>query len=535
MPATILDAFGNPAVTSGYGGRGNLYQRDNADARLRPPPPQLFDDYVALLSPARWKQLISESRSIASKGQVAAAIWQKADYVSASHWRPYFTGENADWGEPAEQLLEDTASACCTRGPRFDWRTLWRLTIPARAADGGLFIALTTYPGSDWPLLQPIEAHRVGSRTSPHTITKEEARSIIRDDSGKAKLDSDGMPEYGRGLYAGLRIVNGIIYNRVGAEVAYRVIGPDPSQDEDVSARDMIHVGAPRWYSEGRPLPEIAPALLELYGIDLARAAQLDQQIIDSKLTVIETNEAGRQDPVRNLINPPMSGPTTPAMTNPELVERGQFRYIKSGTGGIEAWKSSRPSDQWMNYDERLSATSIAAIGWRLEMLDPSALRGAATRGFQDQINTAICNSFEDARPHAVRAVRYLISKHIQAGRLPDDPEFLKWDITPPPEFVVDRGAMKTEIEAVRAGVQSMPDVQRRNGGRPRRVLISQARYEQMKNEIAEEYDVDPMKLGTLAIAGDNNQAQSSADGESNADANGKPSDDDDEKNETKK
>lgn len=496
MPGVILDWTGKPATYMGSGA-GQLYARTAADDRLRGPVPNLYDDYVTLLSPWRWRLLLNESRAIASRGQVKAAIWQKADYVSGSHWRPFFTGEDAAWGEQAEQLLEDTNNNVCTRGERWPWRQLWRLSVPTRAADGGFFLLLTE-SADGWPLFQPIEAHRVGQRGASQIVPDGSAFSTMRDENGNPLMIATP--------YAGLRMINGIIYNKAGAEVAYRVLGPGPGDDEDISARDMIHVAAPTWYSEGRPIPEIAAGLMDIAGIDIARIAQLDQQILDSKLTFIEANDNGRQDPVRAAMNPPFTGPT-PMGTQPEVVERGTWRYVKNGSW-LKAHESARPSDQWMNYDERISQSGIAAIGWRLEMLDPSQLKGANTRAFQDQINTAILNSFEEARPFVVRATRYRISKLIKRGMLPDNPDFMKWDITPPPEFVVDRSAVKSDIEEIRAGGASMPQYHRRSGSRPRQVLTEQAKYLLLKGQIAKEWSRDgitikPEELGTLSIPGD--------------------------------
>lgn len=488
-------------------GSGNLYQRSAADLRLREYTPNLFDDYVSLLSPSRWKELLNESRKIASSGQVKAALWQKADYVSASQWRPYFTGEDAAWGEQAEQLLEDTNSMVCTRGERWTWRKIWQLSVPTCAADGGYFMLLTGTPDG-WPLFQIIEAHRIGQRGASQLVPDGSAFTTVRDLAGNSTQIATP--------YVGMRMINGIIYNKAGAEVAYRVLGASESSDEDISARDMIHVGSPMWYSEGRPIPNIAAGLFDIAGIGIARTCQLDQQIIDSKLTLIESNETGRQDPVRQAMYPSFTGPT-PNGTQPELLERGMMRYIKNGSY-LKGHETSRPSDQWMNYDERISMSAIAAIGWRLEMLDPSALRGANTRAFQDQINTSISNSFEDTRPAAVRATRYRIAKLINAGHLDDHPEFLKWDITPPPEFVVDRSAVKSDIEEIRSGGNSMPNYHRRSGTRPRAVLIEQAKYEQMKDRIAAQYGIEPERLGTLSIPGDRLAAPGAVDPENKLD-----------------
>ncbi len=357
MPNAILDAFGRPTQQLNSGG-GALYARTADDARLRPPKQWHFDDYISLLSTGRWRQLLSESRAIASRGLVSAALDQKADYVSASQWRPYFTGEDGEYGDQSEQLLEDTSNLCCTRGPRFDWSTFWRIGVLTCAPDGSFFVLLTAN-ADGWPLLQPIEAHRIGSRGSAATVTEKSAITRVPNDEGGHEVITTP--------YVDLKIVNGIIYNKAGAEVAFRVLGPTPGEDEDISARDMIHVVSPRWFSEGRPIPGLAPALLDLMGVDLARTAQLDQQILDSRLTFVEKNATGRRDPVKDMINPPFTPPTI-AGTMPEITERGSYRYIKA-SGDLSAHESSRPSDQWMNFDERTAATALAAIGctsgWR--------------------------------------------------------------------------------------------------------------------------------------------------------------------------
>lgn len=502
MPSVILDAFARPAVYHGNGSA--LYPRTGDDARLRPAPRSHFGDYSELLNPSLWKLLLSESRAIASKGQVAAALWQKADYISGSHWRPYFTGKDTEWGEQAEELLEETNTAVCTRGPRFDWRTIWHLGVTTCASDGGYFINLTSAGGDPtWPLLQPIEAHRIGNRGMETTVKARSAITRIKNSD-----DPSAPPITIYTPYTDLRIQNGIITNRQGMEIAYRVLGATAEEDEDVSARDMIHIGAPRWFSELRPLPEIAPALLDILGIDLARSSQLDQQILDSKLTVVETNGTGMRDPTRDMLNPAPLGPNPITGSPPEMVERAQYRYLKHGTGEMKPWQSQRPSDQWMNYDQRISATSLAAIRWRLEMLNPSDLKGAATRGFQDQINTLFLSVFEFFRHPAQRCTRYRIAKHIQGGRLPDSPDFLRWNIEQPPEFVVDRASLRYEIEGVRAGYQSMPSLQRRNGMRSRKVIAEQAAWVYSLKKAAKEasvggIEVDWRELADLSQPGD--------------------------------
>ena len=491
MPSAILPAFSRPA----YGGGNILFARDEADERMRPTPPNHFADYLALLGTYPWQQLVSQSRAVGSRGIVAAALLQKADYVSASDWRAYFTGADRAYGKTAQQLLEDTNHLVCTRGERYDWITLWKLALLATHTDGGVFLLLTKSE-SGWPLLQPIEAHRVGSRGTDGEVKPNSAWTEIRDPNDPFTPRLIATP------YVSLRIVNGIIYNASGAEVAYRVLGQTPEGDQDVSARDMIHIAPPRWFSEGRPAPMIAPGLLSLLGLELARSAQLDKHIHSAQLIAVNQNETGRAiDAAKNAImggGPATVGDATKA---PELVGRGTFKYIKNGNG-LKPWETNTPGTEWNLYDEKMLAAAINTF-WRVEMLDPKELGGRNALLVQDAVNTHLKQAFLQFHQACRRATRYRIACYIQLKLLPDHPEFMAWEITPPPEVVTDRNASLVDIALVRAGAMSMPDLHRRAGTRPEIVGRQQATWLKMLDELADEFDVDVNRLANLNQRGD--------------------------------
>lgn len=490
MPSNILDAFGRPASRAGT---GVMFQRSAADDRLRQRPRNHFDDYMTLISGSTWQKLVSESRAISVQGIVSAAIIQRSDYISASNWRPAFEGEDSDYGDEAEQLLDDTADDVCTRGPRFNWRTIWHLGCSTVIPDGGYFILLTEKP-SGWPLIQPIEAHRIGQR--------EPNDHIVRQDSAfRTVKNEDGSVDYPSTPWFGLKIVNGIIYDKKGDEVAFRVLGPTREEDEDISARDMIHIARPRWFSEGRPIPQMASGLMDLLGVSAARTAQLDQQINHSKINLIETNETGRQEQMRKLMNPSMSMPSETGL-EPEVLERGTIRYIKTNGAKLDAHKAEVPSDQWMNFDTKTLSTAIAAIGWRLEMLHAEKMGGNFSRAFMDQINTLMMSGFMDFYPVVRRCVRYRIAKFTKMGMLRGHPEFMKWGVTSPPDFVVDRNAAKVDVDMVKAGADNMPNVLRRSGLRARQSLVAQAKHVRDQQQIAAKFGVPFELLGNLAIPG---------------------------------
>jgi hypothetical protein len=495
MPSTIappflFDAFGRPAAFSPVGA---LYKRTAADDRLRPAPPNHFADYAALLAPGRYKQLVSECRAVSSRGLSAALLEQKSDYVSASGFRPRFSGMDTAWGTEASEALEEALRICNVRGPRFDWRASWRLCVPTRATDGRFFVLLTKWPDSGWPALQFLEGHRIGQRdVGVNIVGAEDARTRI--------VDADGKEREVRGAYAGLQIHNGVIVNKWGAEVAYRVLGPTPADDLDISARDMIQVASPQRFSEGTPVPDIARALLDFVALDIAQTAQLDQQIADSKQTFLEWNETGRPDPVKQLAG--MDTPKTMDGTPTEMVERGNYRYLKSGVGRLEAFQSQRPSDQWMNFDARVASRAAAAIRWRVEMLDPTALRGAATRAFQDQINTAIMDEFASIAPAAVRVLGYFVSCLIQVGRLRSSPEWMKWTVAPPPWFEVDRASSRIDIEDVAAGRLPMAVLHARDGHTTEEVYTARAQAYEKAVAIQKRFPNVPLEviMGDLGV-----------------------------------
>jgi hypothetical protein len=480
--ATILDSRGNPMRT---GPTGTMYRRTERDDKLRPSPPNHYGDYIDLLSPRRAKQLISESRAIGTRGQPASLLEQKADYVAASDFRPTFLGTDADYGTTALPLLEDALKISNLRGWLYDWKTTWRLTIPAMATSGRVYVLLTTWPDTDYPALQILEAHRIGQRDDGK-------EKVSNDDAYTTTPDGKRL----RGAYRDLRIKNGIIYNAVGTEVAYRVLGPeqDGSEDQDISARDLFPVARPRNFSEGVTPPEIAAALFDFIGLELAQSAALTTQINDAKLTVVETNETGKADPSQELLG---MAPKNLDGTPTQLVDEGEWRYVKSGKGKLDFPAPTRPTDQWQNFDQRVHSRGAAGIRWRSEMLDPAALKAASNRALQDQINTLIRESFSTVAKGATRALGYISAKLTGAplNILPLHAESRAWGIAAPPWFEVDRASAKYDLDDVAAGRISMETLHHRDGTTSVEVMASRAKVYMQALAIAKKNPEVPLEV----------------------------------------
>lgn len=479
VPGFIVDQFGRQAY---WGGGDVLHQRSRDDDRLRPRQPNHFADYIALLSPWRHQELSSECRAIASHGVTSALIDNKTSYVSSSNFAPEFYGSDAKYGSEVITALTDALKICNIRGPRYDWRTTWSLGVRHRATDGSYFVLLTTWGDTGWPAIQVLEGHRIGQRSGTAGIVK-------ADDAWTNIVAEDGSTTRRKGAYAGLRIHNGVIYNAAGTEVAYRVLAATAAEDEDISARDMIHVARPTRHSEGRPAPEMATAILDFLAIDLAQTCQLDQQLIDAKLTLLESNATGKYDAAQAFSGAPRAN--TASGSPVEMVERGMTRHYKTGNE-IKAHQSARPSDQWMNFDWRVLSRASAAIRWRAEMLDPSKLGGVAGRAFQDQINTEIQAEFLIDAPAATRVLRYFNAKLTALKVVRKHEDWQKLGVAAPTYFEIDRASAKLDLEDVAAGRVSMSTLHKRDGSTAANVFaqnadtyeLAKAEYEKRKGRV---------------------------------------------------
>lgn len=485
MPSVILDGFGRPAQSPlTY---GSIYSgSDTLDFKLA--RPDFSDDIRSLLPENKLRLARSDARYIHSAFPlVSGATRQRAQYVSASRWRPQFVGADAGWGKDAEALLTEANKLCDWRGTSYPFEKIWQIGCELWDTDGDWFFLLSSTE-EGYPMFQCLEAHRIGQRENGETLVKE-------------------------GPYKGARIQSGVIYNRVGTEVAYRVLGPTKDDDEDISARDLVRVASPRWFSEGRSLPSIAYSILDWYSISATRKAEQSAQLVNSMLTLIETNETGRRDLAREHV----SGERTTDAGDPTgVIEKGLIRYVKSGKGKVEAFESNRPSDGWQKFDRTIIAGAFFGMDWRIEMMDLSLLGGAGVRGFQDNINTSILSRFLDLKPFALRATRYQVAKFIQRGDLKENADWWKFDFTAPPEFSVDPTRNVTsDIEALRAGIESEDNVIRRYFGTdPESFYRTRARTLKLKQRIAAEEGVEVADLGILTMPGDQANAQPAAQGQ---------------------
>lgn len=495
LPETTSPApgFANvPGSTSvvGWGWNTGLYQRPGEDNLATFWRPNLSTDISALLNRERHRLLLSDARYLVETFDILAeTIQQKSEYVSQAGFAPNFTGKDHAWGKLAREALIEANDAVNIRGPLYPWDRTWQITSTSPDTDGGCFVVFgETETG--FPQLQFLEAHRIGSRCA------------------------DGRVE--TGAFAGSRLLNGIFYDEQSRELGYRVLGPTQDQDRDISAADMMHIAVPRWHSDGRPFPNVAYGLLSLYDAKQARGFQLAKQKANSAITMVEETPDGAPPKAVTVAaalhhqqvaaaaitagRPVPPAPGTPANPLVNHLDGGLIRYVKAGQGKLTSHMDTTPGEGWLAFDQRMIESAINGIGWSHYMLDLSKFGGAATRGFQDQINTKIYARWLSLVPFILRAQLFVLSKLIARGDVPPHPEWAKWAYSPPAEFTVDGGrAVKADLDNCRAGVESRPALIARYGKTPEEVLRAEARFLELQRDIEAEFKLEPGSLATLA------------------------------------
>jgi len=437
----------------------------------------LNGDMLDMMSNHKTRMLRADARYIyTSNSTVSGAVKQKSGKVFGESWRFQSHSDDADFAAAVEADMEAIDGLIDIRGPQFSFRRNVKIESKSLDVDGDAFVLLTETKAG-FPRLQWLEAHRIGN--DPYSNGE-------RVESGK---------------YKGLKIKSGIIYNEFGAEVAYRVLGEDMESFRDVSARDMIHITDPDWFSQGRGVPAIASGMLDWYDLAEVRDYEKIGQKVNAALTLIESNDSGRIDQASKIIQGQQGASQVPFQS--ELVQGGLIRYIKNGSK-LEAHESNRPSEGFLKFSDKIEAGAFYGMEWRREMLDSSAVGGAGVRAFQRDINDSITDRVCVLARFRKRMALYVIAKRAKQGiyTLPED--WMKCSFTKPREFTVDDGnARKADREDLRAGVASEYDILARRGYDPIEFTDRRAKYLAERKAIAQKYGLEDAELGTVLMPGD--------------------------------
>ena len=434
-------------------------------------------DMLDLMTRHKERLLRSDARYVfTSNSTVSGAVMQRAGKVYGSSWRFQSHSKDPEFVKAVEEDMRKLDTMLDIRGAQYSFRRNVKIESKALDVDGDFFILLTETKNG-FPQLQYLEAHRIGQTVYDNEQTVKE------------------------GKYKGLRIQSGVIYNRFARPVAYRVLTEDGEDYQDVSARDMIHVSDPDWFSQGRGIPSIASGMLDWYDLAEVRDFEKIAQKVNAALTLKEKNATGSVDAAKSIISGQRARGGQFAS---QMLAGGTIRYLKH-SDELEAHESNRPSDGFLKFTDKIEAGAFYGMKWRREMLDSSAVGGAGVRAFQRDINDSINDRFELLERYKKRVAVWVIAKRAKQGvyTLPED--WMKCSFTKPREFTVDDGnSRKADREDLRAGIASECDILARRGEDPIEFLQKRAEFLVKRNEIAEMHGLDPRELGTLALPGDN-------------------------------
>lgn len=481
----ILDSRGNPYPSVSLGNGRSPFEA-GADEGYRLDRPRLDTEMATVLNKWKHRLLLADARYISTFPLVSGAIEQKKDYVCQAGFSPVFETDSEDWNEAAREALVEAHKLVDVRGQLYTWDKAWQIGCTMLDIDGDFFV-LFGQTATGFPQIQFLEAHRVGSSYG-ETVVME-------------------------GEYAGRRILNGIIYDAYGKELAYRVLDTSDARGyTDIRSLDtggeMMHVCDPTWFSDGRPFPRVAYALRDWYSTIEARGYQSQKHKISAAITIVEATETGKMpddaaaEAMRRRNGTASANLTTAeraAQPNVLSLDGGLIRYVKAGQGDVRLFDNATPGAGWLDFDERLQRAAYIGTGWRYEMHNLAKLSGAPVRGFSDQINTTIFARWGVLTPAIYRAETVILAKLIAIGTIPAHPQWTRFGYTPPADFTVDGGRSNSaDLDNVRAGIENIPGIIGRFGRTPAQVLRGQAKYLKLKARIAAEEGVNPLELGRL-------------------------------------
>lgn len=450
QPFRILDQFGRNI------GSSNLLYDAAAPGRDRPAPPRVDRDSRQNLSQFGYRQLLAAGRTIyANCPALKNAIDLKAELAIGNAYLPQYYGRNKAWGQLAESLLNEWHKIMDVRGGIYDWQTDLKLWIKSRHRDGDVGIMLTESP-SGYPLVQTIPGHRIGSWS-------QEVWTVTDD-----------------GPYKGMDLRNGVISNDFARPMAYRVYSSNFTTWRDISASTVIDSSGkvirsadmrvwylPDWVDQGRGLSSIAGGVPD-WG-DRKQANDFIKAALkkEASYAVVEYTESGQVDASTEFTRQGLqnTGDFLAALYE-EKTEGGTTQVYKANSGSrVEFPSGERPSNQSQAFWQKVTRDAFAAVGWPMEFYDSLEKGGAALRLVMELAQPHIAADQVFAQKIAAWIDGWRISKAIQAGELPPDPDWWMIAHTPPPQLTVDKAySAAIDREDYKLGFVTFKEIAGRRG-----------------------------------------------------------------------
>jgi hypothetical protein len=393
---------------------------------------------------------------------IGVASEMKAEYVVGDHWDFKYMGSNPVWGAKAEKFInEEWFSNCSTRGFAYDFQTVLRVLSRTLDMDGDVLM-LFVRDKNNWPLLQFIGSHRVGTAAANM--------------AGK-----DGVTVH----YAGrdYKCLDGVVYDDFNKPIAYSVkkddaqvstVPPDPkvpSKDLIIPASNAQLIFNPLVFDKGRGLPSLYSSVL--YGLQMSDLDNflMDIAKLEATIAYVIKNDMGQApqeyenllDQIQaagadsNLGSIPSLEPTVHGVS---VVKGPTVNYIKADGGELESFRSDRPSAEIQAYQRAIETKLLSAIGIPHQMIySPETISGRAVNAVTSMVNQSVTERQKVMKKYAKLAVAWALAVAQEEGILPKNYEedvSKVVDFNMPPQFRLDSNTdNKTNLELYKVGLMS--------------------------------------------------------------------------------
>jgi capsid protein len=401
------------------------------------PRTSILRDTKRDLNAGEWRNMTSYARQLyAQMGEIRGAIKEKATYVVGDAWIPQFYGTDKAWGAKAEAWLWEWMKICDVRGYPFDFRKGLELASIAIDRCGDVGCILVRGP-NNYPQVQWVSSHRIGSRNVGETVVQS-------------------------GPYKGMTIYNGVIMNSFGRPVAYRYLVDsldpnEPTQDYEISARDMMLIFDPDWSDQPRGITALYHAILPLMDLQDIHGYTLAGIKMGATVGLIEYNEDGEAYSGSNRTT--NTGDNTGVAID-NLTE-AMTRIYKAGSGSkLESFNDTRPSPNAESFKEKVLRSAYQGIEWSYELTrDASSLGGAPMRVILAKCGRTVEKRQCLLKAAATRIAGYAISKAIQNGDLPASDQWWMFGWQMPRLITADAGReAQQDREDLKAGTRSLQE-----------------------------------------------------------------------------
>jgi capsid protein len=443
----IVDQYGNPVHSQRRFASGA-----NRTGGSSPTIPVYDGDFSKLVPNLDRKVIVGASRAIFQDyGPITGAAIQKANNTVGRAWNPQFKGKSQEWGAlVTDWLVNQWFGSCDVRGRAWDFKTLLWLDSIALDRDGD-FLTLLTDTDSGYPLTQRIPVNRIGQRSG------DKDGDLVEDGVGK-----------------GGRIIQGVIIDRAGRPIAYRILGDDKSQDVDMPANRVVHSFDPLWHDQVRGLPSYSGAIKAVFGSMTAHEREQMNQNIRSSIALVEYNEHGGPDvdDVGTSFGAVESG-SSDAKPTVEYYTGGMIKYFRSNSGGkLDSVQNNQPGDMWDRFQDRVIRMACAGMAWPYELVwKGSEINAALVRNIQERARASVEDRQDVLRNPALFTIRYAIRKAIKIGIIPECPdpsEWWKWDFQMPGKFSIDAGRdAQARREDYKLGLRNRTEIHEEQGKDP--------------------------------------------------------------------